>query len=143
MSTVLLYIEQPSYQYYSDLLSLFYKYFPLFFFYMCIYFKCEAKYVICPKYVDRSTCFYILIFFLVKSISLVSTQMADFCDNVDLFIWSDLVLNSNIWCVISTVSTGQNLMCSIVHTHMSTSPVHEFVFTWIAPPSGTGCVSFL
>ncbi|XP_052779173.1 reelin-like isoform X2 [Mya arenaria] len=38
---------------------------------------------------------------------------------------------------------GQNLMCSIVHTHISPDPVHEFRFMWIAPPSGTGCVSFL
>ncbi|XP_060574508.1 reelin-like isoform X2 [Ruditapes philippinarum] len=38
---------------------------------------------------------------------------------------------------------GQNLMCSIVHTHMSSPPVHEFKFVWIAPPAGTGCVNFL
>ncbi|XP_045165547.2 reelin-like [Mercenaria mercenaria] len=38
---------------------------------------------------------------------------------------------------------GQNLMCSIVHTHISDSPVHEFRFVWIAPPAGTGCVNFL
>ena len=38
---------------------------------------------------------------------------------------------------------GQNLMCSIVHSHMAPDPVHEFQFMWIAPPVGTGCVSFL
>ena len=38
---------------------------------------------------------------------------------------------------------GQNLACSIVHSHISEQPVHEFSFVWIAPPPGTGCVSFL
>ncbi|KAH3880980.1 hypothetical protein DPMN_004902 [Dreissena polymorpha] len=38
---------------------------------------------------------------------------------------------------------SQNLMCSIVHSHMSQSPVRETTFMWIAPPAGSGCVNFL
>jgi len=39
--------------------------------------------------------------------------------------------------------TGQNLMCSLVHQHMAMTPVHELQFVWMAPPTGTGCVSFM
>ncbi|XP_050414411.2 reelin isoform X2 [Patella vulgata] len=38
---------------------------------------------------------------------------------------------------------GQNLMCSIVHSHMNYLPTHELSFVWIAPSAGMGCVSFL
>ncbi|KAK3103287.1 hypothetical protein FSP39_018199 [Pinctada imbricata] len=38
---------------------------------------------------------------------------------------------------------GQSLMCSMVHHHISLQPQHKLSFLWLAPPSGTGCVSFL
>ncbi|KAJ8301142.1 hypothetical protein KUTeg_020129 [Tegillarca granosa] len=39
--------------------------------------------------------------------------------------------------------TGQSLMCSIVHSHISPRPQHQLSFRWLAPSAGTGCVSFL
>ncbi|CAH1782623.1 unnamed protein product [Owenia fusiformis] len=38
---------------------------------------------------------------------------------------------------------GSNLMCSMIHTHRSRKPRHQLSFMWMAPPEGTGCVSFL
>lgn len=38
---------------------------------------------------------------------------------------------------------GQNLMCSIVHSHMSPHPQRQLSFVWMAPKEGTGCVKFL
>lgn len=38
---------------------------------------------------------------------------------------------------------GQNLMCSLVHSHVSPQPMHKLSFVWMAPPEGTGCVKFL
>ncbi|XP_070192277.1 reelin-like isoform X2 [Littorina saxatilis] len=38
---------------------------------------------------------------------------------------------------------GQNLMCSVVHSHLSPRPQHQLSFVWMAPPEGTGCVKFL
>lgn len=38
---------------------------------------------------------------------------------------------------------GNNLMCSIVHSQVNPEPQHHLTFTWMAPASGTGCVSFL
>ncbi|XP_064604500.1 reelin-like [Liolophura sinensis] len=40
-------------------------------------------------------------------------------------------------------AVGQNLMCSIVHSHMSRKPQHQLSIMWLSPPSGTGCISFL
>ncbi|XP_021361182.1 reelin-like [Mizuhopecten yessoensis] len=39
--------------------------------------------------------------------------------------------------------SAQNLMCSIVHSHISPRPGHQLSFLWLAPVAGTGCVSFL
>ena len=38
---------------------------------------------------------------------------------------------------------GQNLMCSVVHSHLSPRPQQQLAFVWMAPPEGTGCVKFL
>ncbi|ESO91434.1 hypothetical protein LOTGIDRAFT_228850 [Lottia gigantea] len=38
---------------------------------------------------------------------------------------------------------GQNLMCSIVHSHINYLPTHQLSFIWIAPNAGMGCVTFL
>ncbi|KAL5013759.1 hypothetical protein ScPMuIL_008029 [Solemya velum] len=38
---------------------------------------------------------------------------------------------------------GQNLMCSVIHSAMAQQPQHHLSFMWMAPPTGTGCVSFL
>ncbi|KAK7499501.1 hypothetical protein BaRGS_00009153, partial [Batillaria attramentaria] len=43
----------------------------------------------------------------------------------------------------SPAVVGQNLLCSVVHSHVSPYPQHQLSFVWMAPPEGTGCVKFL
>lgn len=43
----------------------------------------------------------------------------------------------------SDAVSAQNLMCSIVHSHISPRPGHQLSFLWLAPAAGSGCVSFL
>ncbi|XP_023933533.1 reelin-like [Lingula anatina] len=38
---------------------------------------------------------------------------------------------------------GVNYMCSMIHSHLSRMPQQNLSFMWMAPPKGTGCVSFL
>ncbi|XP_062590709.1 reelin-like [Saccostrea cucullata] len=44
---------------------------------------------------------------------------------------------------LGNTGSGNNLMCSIVHSHITREPQQQLSFMWMAPPSGTGCVSFL
>ncbi|KAG7169873.1 Reelin-like, partial [Homarus americanus] len=37
----------------------------------------------------------------------------------------------------------EGLVCSVLHSHISAKPRTTLSFLWMAPPSGTGCVSFL
>lgn len=38
---------------------------------------------------------------------------------------------------------GEKFNCYIVHSHISHEPRNELQFLWMAPASGSGCISFL
>ncbi|KAK7079778.1 hypothetical protein SK128_027758 [Halocaridina rubra] len=39
--------------------------------------------------------------------------------------------------------TSEGLVCAVLHSHISHKPRRQLSFLWMAPPVGTGCVSFL
>ncbi|KAK3762808.1 hypothetical protein RRG08_040503 [Elysia crispata] len=45
---------------------------------------------------------------------------------------------------VNSITRGShNTMCSILHSQVSPWPMRTLSFTWMAPPTGTGCVNFL